>query len=296
MAVMVALGLSTACARVGDEAPPPADAPSSATTLATAGSPAPAGTVEVVADAAALGHVHNLGLDGDALLIGSHQGLFRQPTGEAPFLVGEQFDVMGFTIDGARWLASGHPGAGSDAPADLGLRQSTDQGATWQQLSLAGQADFHRLAAGGDIVLGVNAGDGMLWRSVDGGTTWEAAGPGPVDIAVNPNNPELVVGTTPMGPIRSSDAGTTWQPLDGAPQIALLAWAKERLWGVDVDGTVYWSQDDGTTWRSAGQVPGGPTAMAASTTRIAVLTGDTIWESVDQGNTFLPRVTGLPEN
>jgi hypothetical protein len=50
----------------------------------------------------------------------------------------EAFDVMGFTKNGDRWLASGHPAAGSTAPGDLGLLESTDEGVTWSPVALSG--------------------------------------------------------------------------------------------------------------------------------------------------------------
>jgi len=255
---------------------------------------APAATVEVSADTSALEHIHNLGLTGDTLLIGSHQGLFRQPPGQPPRRVGEPFDVMGFTITGNRWLASGHPGEGMNAPPDLGLLESDDEGATWADVSLAGQADFHRLTASSTTVLGVNSGHGMLWRSTDSGRTWTTGGPGPFDLALNPRNHRQAVGTTQDGPITSDDGGKTWKPLTDAPLIALLAWTDEGLWGVTPDGKVYESTDAGKTWRKTGQVDGEPSTLAATRTHINVLAGDTIWESLDQGATFTPRVTGIP--
>ncbi|MDP1876362.1 MAG: hypothetical protein Q8M17_02220 [Actinomycetota bacterium] len=44
----------------------------------------------------------------------------------------DAFDVMGLVRAGERWLASGHPGEGMDAPGDLGLIESTDGGRTFE--------------------------------------------------------------------------------------------------------------------------------------------------------------------
>ncbi len=287
--ILLVTGLVAGCARPSTEPNPPGSTvltPDSTTQT-------PSSTIEVTADTAALEHIHNLSLTGDTLLIGSHQGLFSQPPGEPPMRVSERFDVMGFTIDGDRWLASGHPGAGMDAPPDLGLLRSDDQGRTWTEVSLAGQVDFHRLTANGKVVLGVNSGDGMLWRSTDGGRIWNTVGPGPFDVAVNPRNARRAVGTTQDGVIVSDDSGLTWTPVSGSPVIALLAWTDDRLWGVTPEGVMHASADAGKTWREAGKVKGSPSALAASGTRINVLAGDTIWESTDQAATFQPRVTGL---
>ncbi len=288
--VVMGAGLATGCSTTSptaDSSPPTVKATPPTSTD-------PATTIEVRADSDALQHIHNLGLSGETLLLGSHQGLFSQPVGQPPRRVSEPFDVMGFAIDEDRWLASGHPGAGMNAPADLGLLESQDQGESWTDVSLAGQVDFHRLTASQDTVLGVNSGDGLLWRSVDAGTSWDTLGPGPFDVALNPQNPRRAVGTTQDGPIASTNGGRDWAPIPGAPVIALLAWTSDRLWGVTPDGAVHSSVDNGETWRRAGTVAGSATAVAANPKRVVILAGDTIWESLDQGATFAPRVTDLP--
>lgn len=55
---------------------------------------------------------------------------------------------MGFTIAGPQhFLGSGHPDLREKLPSRLGLIASTDNGQSWQQLSLLGKADFHALHA-----------------------------------------------------------------------------------------------------------------------------------------------------
>ena len=264
-----------------------------ATASPTASSPA-AAAAPVSADGIDIGHVHNVSLDGDAVLLGTHEGLFRQDPGQPPAPVGEPFDVMGFTLDGDRWLSSGHPGPGMDAPADLGLRASTDSGATWKQVSLAGEADFHRLATSGSTILGVNSGDGLLWRSTDAGAHWVTLGQGPYDVALDPSNPAQAVATTSGGPTSSNDGGRTWAPIAGAPLIAYVAWTGTGIVGATPDGQILRSTDAGATWTRAGGVDGQPSGLAASGDRVVVLQGGTLWESGDAGATFTRRITGLP--
>ena len=181
--------------------------------------PPPTGTgarepAQPVSGADMAGHIHNLAYDGRQLLIGTHEGLWgrtRVPRRRRCPI--EAFDVMGFTPAADRWLASGHPGAGMDAPADLGLLASTDQGRTWTEVSLGGEVDFHRLVTSGDVVVGLNAHDGRLLRSDDDGATWADLGvPGLYDLAVSPADPSVIVGTTENGPVRSTDSGATFQP------------------------------------------------------------------------------------
>lgn len=59
--------------------------------------------------------------------------------------IGETFTVVGPDT----FLGSGHPdlqSARAGQPGRLGLIESTDGGATWTILSLAGEVDFHSFA------------------------------------------------------------------------------------------------------------------------------------------------------
>lgn len=244
------------------------------------------------------GHIHNLTVDGERLLLGTHEGLWQQSPGQpAQLLSNPPFDVMGFALSQQHMLASGHPGEGQDLPADLGLRQSTDGGTTWAGVSLEAQVDFHRLRAAGAVVLGLSAHDGRLLRSTDAGRTWTDLGTPPLfDLALDPADPDQVVGTTEQGPVVSTDGGATFAPITGAPLLTLLAWTPKALYGVMSDGVVHTSTDGGSTWHVTGNVPGQPTALAADADRIVVLAGDMIVESTDGGMTFSPRITGIAEH
>lgn len=279
--LLATAGVLAACSNTPDDtAAPQPSASSGAAAVSAAGLP--------------IEHIHNVALDGEAVLMGTHEGVYRQAPGAAPVLVGQEFDVMGFTLDGQRWLASGHPGPGFDGPAHLGLIESTDQGASWTSVSLSGKADFHRLVASQNTVLGVNSGDALLWRSADAGKAWKTHGAGPYDIALNPLDPDNALGTTAQGPVTSTDGGVTWKPpVEGAPVVALLAWIEQGVVAVDQDGKVHYSEDAGKTWTARGEVGGAPAALAATGSRVAVLAGDTLWESRDGGATFTARITGL---
>lgn len=271
-----------------------------------AGAPEPGSTVPAAAAATAVAgqavdvtgaaweHVHNIAFDGDALLLGTHQGLYRQEPGRQPALLSEApFDVMGLTYDGERWLASGHPAAGEELPADLGLRSSPD-GRTWGSVSLTGEVDFHRLAAAGTTVLGVAAHGGTLLRSGDSGRSWiTLQNPGVFDIAIDPADASRVIATTQTGPALSQDGGSSWTPLAGAPLVAFISWTPSGLLALSPDGTVVASADSGATWQTRGSVGGQPAALAASGVKIAALVGDRVLQSDDGGRTFVARISGL---
>lgn len=267
----------------------PATPPAASSSASTSG--------PVAADPA-WAHVHNLTLDGDRLLIGTHEGLWAQLPGQPAEQVSDQaFDVMGFAQAGDTMYASGHPGDGQDAPPDLGLRSSTDAGKTWSTVSLDGQVDFHRIRADETVIQGLSAHDGKLLRSTDTGKTWTDLGtPALFDFALDPKDPAHLIGTTQTGPMRSTDGGATFQPIPEAPLLAFLAWSGTTLHAIGADGTVQASTDSGDTWTQLAQLQGQPQALAADGALVVALAGTTIWESTDGGKTFTPRVTGLADD
>ncbi len=239
------------------------------------------------------GHIHNLSLEGDTLFMGTHEGMWQQKSAQVPVLVSQPpFDVMGLTRTGDRWLASGHPGPDMDAPGNLGLMESTDDGVTWQAVSLSGEVDFHRLVAAGDVVMGVSAHGGMLLRSEDGGASWLDLGTPPLyDLAVDPTDPQVVVATTEAGPVRSTDGGRTFRPITSSVLLALLAWTGNGLYAASVDGQILQSTDSGATWNTRGMLAGQVEALAADANTLVALVDNTIVESTDGGVSFSPRLT-----
>lgn len=128
-------------------------------------------------------HVHGLGYDpgNQTIYVATHHGLILgTPDGGDwawDYAGLERYDYMGFTQDSVNasiLYSSGHP----DDPrayggVHLGVRRSTDGGATWEQRSLKGQVDFHSLTS----IPGVEGGLVGVWKSNlmesrDGGLTW----------------------------------------------------------------------------------------------------------------------------
>ncbi|MEV0899541.1 F510_1955 family glycosylhydrolase [Actinoplanes sp. NPDC049802] len=239
------------------------------------------------------GHVHGMAVDDTgALFVATHVGLYRvQDRNTAVRVSAETPDLMGFTTDGpGRFLASGHPGAHGDGPANLGLIESTDGGVTWRNTSLAGAADFHGLQAAHGAVYGYNSTDGVFMVST-GRETWDRRSAGAMGaFAVSPTDADTVLAVTRAGLQRSTDGGRTWQPVPGGGGFAAMSWTTAGLWGIGPDGAVRQSADGGTTWQQRGTVPGEPHAVTAGAGALYVaVTGDTIFASRDSGVTWVPH-------
>ena len=246
-------------------------------------------------DPVRLEHVHGLGVDpaDGALYAGTHYGLIRiDEDGTATRVADRVQDFMGFTVVGSEhYLASGHPGADQDGPANLGLIESTDGGETWASVSLEGEADFHALEARHNLVYGYNAGALMV---SDDGVSWETRGSLPLaDFAVSPSDPDTLVATTEQGLALSTDGGRSFAPMEGAPLLQLVSWTDDStLVGVAPDGTTYVSDDDGQSWRQRASLQGPPEALTAVGRQVFVaLTGGRVVRSTDGGASYTTMYT-----
>lgn len=266
-------------------------------TLALAGCAAPgAGTGAASAEDTPAGqafqHIHGLGADpltGNTYAA-THQGVWLIPTGKLPDtylegtprgsttlptqIAGGAQDTMGFTVAApGHLLASGHPAPTEQTELklpNLGLISSTDGASSWTALSLAGETDFHDLAAVplDDTlrIYGYDAGAGTILVSDDSGATWSAGAALPLrDLTVDPSNPDRVFATTAEGLARSEDAGRTFDLVAGAPVLlvveALDASAGGGLVGIDPQGTVWRQGTDAGAWAEAGATEAPPDAF-----------------------------------
>jgi photosystem II stability/assembly factor-like uncharacterized protein len=176
-----------------------------------------------------------------------------------------------------------------------GIYKSTDAGQTWQHLGLrSGQqisaiiVDPHDSSRVFAAVLGHPYGPNPergVFRSTDGGATWQKVlykdeNTGAVDLAFDPSNAQTVYAvlwaarqapweiggsfqTAGSGLVKSTDGGSTWQPLTGGLPtiaeglgrigIAIAPSDPRRMYAlVDADskhGGVYRSDDAGATWQ-----------------------------------------------
>jgi photosystem II stability/assembly factor-like uncharacterized protein len=228
-------------------------------------------------------------------LVGTRKGLFllwgddarRRWQVEGPLLDG--WGVYHATVDprdGTTYAAVNHIVYGST------ILRSTDRGSTWLRSQKLGLPEDSRLTLNAlwhvepgrpeePATLYVGGDPGVLFRSDDGGESWEAnrailehptrehwfPGAGGMSchsIQLDPREPNrMYVGITAAGVFRSDDGGGTWTPVnksvgadflgDPYPEVGqcphklLLHPARDRLWQQNHFG-VYLSDDHGDSW------------------------------------------------
>src|SRR5262249_44114879 len=100
--------------------------------------------------------------------------------------------------------------------------------------------------------------------SKDGGASWEARTPpaAPIDVVVNPGDPEQWAVSTEQGTFISSNAGGSWRPRDTTFGARLVWPAKDALYSVDRNGKVGVSPAAGRSGQDRGAVGGLPSEVA----------------------------------
>ncbi len=162
-------------------------------------------------------------------------------------------------------LASGHPEGGSSLPENLGLIRSRDHGDTWESVAGLGEGDYHELEVVGKTLLAVNAESPDIQVSRDGGRSWEPRTPPapPIDVAVDPGDPQRWAVSTEQGIFISNDGGGSWRPRDTTFGARLIWPAEDALYSIDRNGKVRVSTDAGKSWDDRGDVGGLPSEVGA---------------------------------
>jgi hypothetical protein len=246
-------------------------------------------------------HVHGVGVDpaDGALMIATHTGLFRAPSGsEHARRVSDRWqDTMGFTIVGPRrYLGSGHPDLRDDLPPFLGLIESRDGGRTWRGVSLQGKVDFHVLEASGTRIYGHgtdwNTRRAVFMVSIDAGRSWRTLStPEPLEsLSIDPSDPDHVIASGKRKVYVSVDAGRGWSDAP-APTTGLLAWTRAGIYLAAGDGRVLVSANGARTWRVVGDVGEEPAAFDSAPGGVLLIAqhDGTIKRSDDGGATWTIR-------
>jgi photosystem II stability/assembly factor-like uncharacterized protein len=155
----------------------------------------------------------------------------------------------------------------------------------------AGGADGTRPFAFAGPSVGVVALGALLWRTIDGGATWEAghelAGE-PTDI-VSAGCQTLYASTWGAEVLRSDDAGETWTRRGDLGVTALAFVTPDVGYGLRTDETepyptrLYATKDGARTWRRVFAVGAPVASVAADRTRLLVGVDDGILRSTDGG-------------
>ncbi|MHB8766324.1 MAG: hypothetical protein ACYDA8_18555 [Deferrisomatales bacterium] len=250
-------------------------------------------------------------------------GVFLRPPGAAAFELRSRglaaFDVrdVAFAPDGSGVVAAV---GGTAPPGEVGSGgvHLWSPATGWARRPLAAA---EVLGSGtllvrfrGDEVWAAAEGYG-LFRSADGGATWEPGGAGLgataadflAGLAFSPGRPDVAVAGTSAGVYGTTTGGTTWQLAAGVPQtggwrLAIAAGGTFLAAGLDGHDGRLFSSADGAAWaepRPAAFAGLQLLALASSSRdpgRALVGTaGGGLWETVSAGASWR-RVAGLPGN
>ncbi len=234
-----------------------------------------------------LSHIHQVKISGKSILLGTHEGLFILKNSKTVIQVGkEEFDVMGLSIDGNRFYASGHPGPKSKLLNPVGLLNSTDGGKSWQKISLQGKVDFHLLESRNSELYGADSQSGDLLYSQNYGKTWSSRGKNLFsDIAINPTNKKNALALA-GGRLVSTKKSFLSKSIT-APDLVFtqIEWSKKGLLGASGRKLLY-SLDQGKTWKVRYNFEAAISGLAKSPQLVVAITGSKIWTSTDEGKTF----------
>lgn len=136
-----------------------------------------------------------------------------------------------------------------------------------------------------------------IWRSDDGGASWERkANPSeaPAGLMVHPADPDRVyvsyASLTGHGLVISTDGGETWRKYDQGQYFEALAGDPtdpDRIWAGNYSG-LYLSEDGGVSFRQLSDTPTMAIAVDPADPDHLVLGGRALYESHDGGQTLTP--------
>lgn len=218
----------------------------------------------------------------------------------------------------SRAAAIGFPDAahGWVASKDDALLKTSDGGDNWTRVEVPGPATPAKeisTAAFPDadtIFVATNQLNARIYRSTDGGLTWQTATTPIPSGSTNIVRAMQFDGTArrglavgAFGMVRTTDGGLTWQAVTagGGPDLNGIAWADRQTAFVTGTGTIRQSTDGGLTWQPLTTFPR-PIGTAEVVRNISFVTpqlgfltaADTLYRTTNGGQTWrkVPGATG----
>lgn len=232
-------------------------------------------------------HIHHMKVVENKILVLTHEGLFELVSKKEMKLIGkDKIDVMGFTILGNKWVASGHPSQGSKMPNPIGLVQSIDGGSNWNGVSLVGEVDFHFLEGAGSDLYGADSQSGNLLHSADSGKTWISSGTNTfTDIAVSPEISGMAIAIKNSELLLTENAFKSTSKIKSNLKITQIEWRKSGLYALS-GSALYKSTNFGKSWTKLTSFKGAPGILSASDQLMLVTVGADIYTSSNAGKKF----------
>jgi photosystem II stability/assembly factor-like uncharacterized protein len=230
--------------------------------------------------------------DPDALVLGTHNGLYRSSDGgrnwTAASLSGQDAMNLARTGQDVVW-AAGHEV----------LAKSEDGGETWEDMRPDGLPglDVHGFAVDprdARTLWAAIAGQG-LYRSTDGGRSFSLVsrevGAGVMALGVTPDG-RVIAGDMQQGVMVSADGGKSWKRMHEAGLMGLAINPKDPRRILATGPGILLSRDGGKTWDEALALAegAGPVAWAPSAPQTAYVVGfdKTLYKTMDGGETWNP--------
>ncbi len=229
--------------------------------------------------------------DPNALLLGTHQGLYRSQDG------GRSWSFEGLSGQDAMNLAWPSTNVVWAAGHNV-LMKSTDGGHSWQDVRPDGLPglDVHGFAVdprNERIVYAAIAGQG-LYRSSDGGQSFATLSPdvgGAVMALAITRDGRILAGDMQQGLLVSRD-GKQWTQALGAQLMGLAVNPKQPKLVLAAGAGVFRSTDGGRSWKQTFELAdgAGPLAWAPSQPNVAYLVGfdRTLYKTTDAGASWQP--------
>ena len=236
----------------------------------------------------------------DAIIVAAGAFIWRSIDDGASWQLVYQFALSGTTGFGRAGNTLFEIGGGN-------LRKSTNNGASWAQISFPGGSTASISGFGDVAYIGAN---GSVWKSIDFGSTWTnvsgTIANGDINVLVYDGS-TLLAGTASdaASVFRSTDGGASWSAsatglAAGSKVRSLFAFRGRIFAGMQWDG-IYSSADRGNMWTktdAANTLLTGQIVFAFAANKNALFAGTTngIYRSTDGGTTFEPVLNGFPPN